>query len=56
MMNDNKYGLTASVWTKSQEHALAIGNKLETGTVFMCVPACGMILRACMSSCCRSWC
>jgi acyl-CoA reductase-like NAD-dependent aldehyde dehydrogenase len=35
LMNDCKYGLTASIWTKDQQAALSIGRRLETGTVFM---------------------
>jgi acyl-CoA reductase-like NAD-dependent aldehyde dehydrogenase len=35
LMNDCKYGLTASLWTKDAERAARIGNDLETGTVFM---------------------
>jgi acyl-CoA reductase-like NAD-dependent aldehyde dehydrogenase len=35
LMNDSRYGLTASVWTKDVEAALAIGGRLETGTVFL---------------------
>lgn len=34
-MNDSKYGLTASVWTKDQEKALRIGQQIDTGTFFM---------------------
>jgi acyl-CoA reductase-like NAD-dependent aldehyde dehydrogenase len=34
-MNDSRYGLTASVWTSDPEAALALGEELETGTVFM---------------------
>jgi acyl-CoA reductase-like NAD-dependent aldehyde dehydrogenase len=34
-MNDSRYGLTASIWTSDEGAALAIGEKLETGTVFM---------------------
>jgi acyl-CoA reductase-like NAD-dependent aldehyde dehydrogenase len=34
-MNDSRYGLTASIWTADLEAALAIGDELETGTVFM---------------------
>ncbi len=34
LMNDCKYGLTVSLWTKNSERA-GIGNDLETGTVFM---------------------
>ncbi len=35
LMNDCKYGLTVSLWTKDSERAVRIGNDLETGTVFM---------------------
>ncbi|MEZ5839754.1 MAG: aldehyde dehydrogenase family protein [Hyphomicrobiales bacterium] len=35
LMNDSPYGLTASVWTMDEDAALAIGNDVETGTVFM---------------------
>jgi acyl-CoA reductase-like NAD-dependent aldehyde dehydrogenase len=35
LMNDSPYGLTASVWTSDIEHAVAIGDRVETGTVFM---------------------
>ncbi len=35
LMNDSRYGLTASVWTTDAEAALAIGDQLETGTVYM---------------------
>jgi len=35
LMNDSPYGLTASIWTSDTEHAVAIGDRLETGTVFM---------------------
>jgi acyl-CoA reductase-like NAD-dependent aldehyde dehydrogenase len=35
LMNDSRYGLTASIWTGDEGAALAIGEKLETGTVFM---------------------
>jgi acyl-CoA reductase-like NAD-dependent aldehyde dehydrogenase len=34
-MNDSDFGLTASVWTADEEAALAIGERLETGTFFM---------------------
>jgi acyl-CoA reductase-like NAD-dependent aldehyde dehydrogenase len=34
-MNDSAYGLTASVWTRDPEAALAIGTRVETGTWFM---------------------
>lgn len=35
LMNDSRYGLTASVWTTDEEAALHIGEKVETGTFFM---------------------
>jgi acyl-CoA reductase-like NAD-dependent aldehyde dehydrogenase len=35
LMNDSKYGLTASLWTQDPERAAAIGADIETGTVFM---------------------
>jgi acyl-CoA reductase-like NAD-dependent aldehyde dehydrogenase len=35
LMNDSPFGLTASVWTADEDAALAIGDKIETGTVFM---------------------
>jgi len=35
LMNDSRYGLTASIWTKDQDAALRIGDALETGTCFM---------------------
>ena len=35
LMNDSPYGLTASIWTRDTEHAAAIGERVETGTVFM---------------------
>jgi len=35
LMNDSKYGLTASIWTNDEERAISIGNKVETGTWFM---------------------
>jgi acyl-CoA reductase-like NAD-dependent aldehyde dehydrogenase len=35
LMNDCKYGLTASVWTQDAERAARIGDELETGTVFL---------------------
>jgi acyl-CoA reductase-like NAD-dependent aldehyde dehydrogenase len=34
LMNDSEYGLTASVWTKDDACAMALGTQLETGTVF----------------------
>jgi acyl-CoA reductase-like NAD-dependent aldehyde dehydrogenase len=35
LMNDSRYGLTASIWTKDQDAALRIGERIETGTWFM---------------------
>ncbi|WP_027134169.1 aldehyde dehydrogenase family protein [Geminicoccus roseus] len=35
LMNDSPYGLTAAVWTSDTEAAEQIGDRLETGTVFM---------------------
>jgi acyl-CoA reductase-like NAD-dependent aldehyde dehydrogenase len=35
LMNDSPYGLTASIWTTDTDRAAAIGDKIETGTVFM---------------------
>jgi acyl-CoA reductase-like NAD-dependent aldehyde dehydrogenase len=35
LMNDSRYGLTASIWTKDAEAALRIGDQVETGTWFM---------------------
>ncbi len=35
LMNDSPYGLTASVWTNDVARAEAIGDQIETGTVFM---------------------
>jgi acyl-CoA reductase-like NAD-dependent aldehyde dehydrogenase len=35
LMNDSQYGLTASIWTADTQHAIAIGDRVETGTVFM---------------------
>lgn len=35
LMNDSDYGLTASIWTADPDRAARIGNRLETGTVFM---------------------
>ncbi len=35
LMNDSEFGLTASLWTADMARAQAIGDQLETGTVFM---------------------
>lgn len=34
-MNDSPYGLTASIWTEDVQAAAEIGDRIETGTVFM---------------------
>jgi acyl-CoA reductase-like NAD-dependent aldehyde dehydrogenase len=33
-MNDSAFGLTASVWTRDEDAALALGDRIATGTVF----------------------
>ena len=35
LMNDSRYGLTASVWTTDMERAESIGQRVDTGTWFM---------------------
>jgi acyl-CoA reductase-like NAD-dependent aldehyde dehydrogenase len=35
LMNDSRYGLTASVWTQDAGAALRLGAQIETGTCFM---------------------
>jgi acyl-CoA reductase-like NAD-dependent aldehyde dehydrogenase len=35
LMNDSRYGLTASIWTRDADAALAVGDRVETGTWFM---------------------
>jgi acyl-CoA reductase-like NAD-dependent aldehyde dehydrogenase len=35
LMNDSRYGLTASLWTNDRQAALSIGDQLATGTVFL---------------------
>ena len=35
LMNDSRYGLTASIWTQDADAALRIGERVETGTWFM---------------------
>ena len=35
LMNDSRYGLTASIWTQDADAALRIGDGVETGTWFM---------------------
>ena len=34
-MNDSDFGLTASIWTRDPEAAIAVGDQVETGTWFM---------------------
>ncbi len=35
LMNDSPFGLTASIWTRDREAAIAIGDRVDTGTWFM---------------------
>lgn len=35
LMNDTAFGLTAAVWTRDRDAALAIGDRIDTGTWFM---------------------
>jgi acyl-CoA reductase-like NAD-dependent aldehyde dehydrogenase len=35
LMNDSDYGLTAAVWTEDEEAAIALGQRVNTGTWFM---------------------
>jgi acyl-CoA reductase-like NAD-dependent aldehyde dehydrogenase len=35
LMNDSNYGLTASIWTRDEKQAMALGARVATGTVFM---------------------
>ena len=35
LMNDSKYGLTASIWTTNLEEGKTISQKINTGTVFI---------------------
>jgi len=35
LMNDSPYGLTASVWTRDEAAALAVAERIETGTCYM---------------------
>ena len=35
LMNDSPFGLTASIWTHDEDATLALGDELETGTLFM---------------------
>lgn len=35
LMNDSRYGLTASIWTSDVDAAVSIGERIETGTWYM---------------------
>jgi acyl-CoA reductase-like NAD-dependent aldehyde dehydrogenase len=35
LMNDSAYGLTAAIWTADADAAIAIGDRVATGTWFM---------------------
>lgn len=35
LMNDSAFGLTASLWTRDVDRAARVGDRIETGTVFM---------------------
>jgi acyl-CoA reductase-like NAD-dependent aldehyde dehydrogenase len=35
LMNDSVYGLTASIWSADADRAASIGDRIETGTVFL---------------------
>ncbi|HAD88020.1 MAG TPA: aldehyde dehydrogenase [Rhodospirillaceae bacterium] len=35
LMNDSDFGLTASIWTSDEAAALELGDRIETGTLFM---------------------
>jgi len=35
LMNDSRYALTASIWTRDVDAAVAIGDRVETGTWFL---------------------
>jgi acyl-CoA reductase-like NAD-dependent aldehyde dehydrogenase len=35
LMNDSDYGLTASIWTRDVDAAIAIGDRVATGTAYM---------------------
>ena len=35
LMNDSEFGLTASLWTADIDRAVAVGDRVETGTIFL---------------------
>ncbi|MDT0684215.1 aldehyde dehydrogenase family protein [Roseicyclus sp. F158] len=35
LMNDSRFGLTASIWTRDLDRAADLGDRIETGTLFM---------------------
>ena len=35
LMNDSAYGLTASIWSDDVDAAVAIGDRVETGTCYL---------------------
>ncbi|MGI3183556.1 aldehyde dehydrogenase family protein [Nioella aestuarii] len=35
LMNDSEFGLTASLWTADVDRAMAVGDRVETGTIFL---------------------
>ena len=35
LMNDSHYGLTASIWTSDVDAAVALGDRVDTGTLYM---------------------
>lgn len=35
LINDSRYGLTSSIWTRSEQAYLNLVDEIETGTVFM---------------------
>ena len=35
LMNDSRYGLTASVWTRDEAAAVTLGDQIDTGTWFL---------------------
>ncbi|MEL6206908.1 MAG: aldehyde dehydrogenase family protein [Pseudomonadota bacterium] len=35
LMNESQFGLTASLWTSDPERAATVGDRIETGTVFL---------------------